>query len=84
MMMSYAPFIAALRDQHGEARWTRHRLALCHPYKGVKAGDDDSSVVDYDCAPFVNRVLVTGSFYWREIGYDRLSSLGYNGTDSSE
>src|SRR6516165_3142404 len=84
MMMRYAPFTSALCDQHGEARWARCRLTFYHSGKRVKAGDHDSSIVDYDCAPFVNRVLVAGSFCWREISYDRLSSLGHNGTDSSE
>jgi len=84
MMMRYAPYTSALGDKHGEARWTRYRLALHDPGKRVKAGDFDSLIVDYDCAPFVNRVFVAGSFCGREISYDRLSSLGYNGTDSSE
>ena len=83
-MMRYAPFTSALGNKHGEARWTRYRLALYHPGKRVKAGDDDSVIVDYDCAPFINRILVAGSFCGREISYDCLSSLGYNGTDSSE
>src|SRR5450759_3634794 len=84
MMMRYAPFTSALGDKHGEARWTRYRFALYHPGKRVKAGDFDSVIVDYDCAPFVNRVFVARSFCGREISYDRLSSLGNNGTDSSK
>ena len=84
MMMRYAPFISALGDKHSEARWPRHRLAIYHPRKRVKASDYDSTIVDYDRAPFVNRVLVAGSFCRREILYDRLRSLGHNGTDSSE
>ena len=84
MMMRYAPFISALGDKHGEARWTRHRLAIYHPGKRVKTSDFDRVIVDYDCAPFVNRVFVAGSFCGREIRYDRLSALGHNGTDGSE
>jgi hypothetical protein len=84
MMMRYAPFISALGNKHSEARWARHRLALYHPRKCVKASDHDSTIVDYDCVPFVNRVFVSGSFCGHEILYDRLSSLGDNGTDGSE
>ena len=84
MMMCYAPFTPTLGDKHGEARWTRYSLALYHPSKCVKACDFDGVIADYDCAPFVNRVFVAGSFCGREIGYDRLSPLGYNGTNSSE
>jgi hypothetical protein len=76
MMMRYAPFTSALGDKHGEARWTRYRFALYHPGKRVKAGDFDSVIVDYDCAPFVNRVFVAGSFCGREISYDRLLRMG--------
>ena len=60
--MRYAPFISALGDKHREARWARHCLALYHPRKRVKAGDYDSAIVDCDCAPFVNRVFIAGSF----------------------
>ena len=83
-MMRYAPFTSALGDKHGEARWARYRLALYHTSKRVKAGDYDSVIIDFYCAPFVNRILVAGSFCGREILYDRLSPLGDNGTDSSE
>jgi hypothetical protein len=62
MMMRYAPFATALRRQHGEARWSRYRFAVHHPGKRVKAGDLNSVIVDCDCAPFVNRVFVAGSF----------------------
>src|SRR5450759_1353502 len=84
MMMRYAPFTSVFGDKHGETRWTRYRLALDHPGKRVKTGDYDSTIVDYDCSPFVNRVLVAGSFCGCEILYDRLSPLGHNRTDSSE
>jgi hypothetical protein len=84
MMMRYAPFISALRDKHSESRWARNWLAIDHPSKSVKAGDHDCVIVDYDCAPFINRILVTGSFGGREISYDRLSPLGNNGADSPE
>jgi hypothetical protein len=67
MMMRYAPFTSAPCDKHSEARGTRYWLALYHPGKRVKAGDDDSSIVDYDCTPLINRVFVAGSFCWREI-----------------
>jgi hypothetical protein len=53
MMMRYAPFTSALCDQHGEARWAGSRFALYHPGKRVKASDDDSTIVDYDCAAFI-------------------------------
>jgi len=82
-MMRYAPPTSTLGDKHGEARWTRYRLALHHSGKRVKTGDFNSVIVDYDCAPFVNRVFVAGSFCGCEISYDRLSPLGNNGTDSS-
>ncbi len=39
MVMSNTPFISALDDQHSEARWGRHRIAILHPGKLVKAGD---------------------------------------------
>src|SRR6266568_7061027 len=84
MMMRYAPFASAPRDKHGEARWGRYLFALYHPGKRVKAGDFDGVIVDCDCASFVDRVFIAGSFYGRKIGYDRLSPLGDNGTDSSE
>ena len=79
MMMRYAPFASALRRKHGEARWTRYRFAVHHPGKRVEASDLNSVIVDRDCAPFVNRVFVAGSFCWREISYDRLSSLDITG-----
>src|SRR6516162_656457 len=84
MMMRYAPFTSALGDQHGEARGTRYRLALHHPSKRVKAGDYDGIIVDYDCAPFINRIFVASSLYGREVLYNRLRPLGHNGTDGSE
>ena len=84
MMMRYAPFTSALGDEHGEARWTRYCLPIYHSSKRVKAGDLDGAIVDYDCTPFINRILVAGSFRRREISYDCLSSLGNNGTDSSQ
>ena len=83
-MMRYAPFTSALGNKHGEARWTRYRFAVHHPGERVKAGDLNRVIVDCDCATFVNGVFVAGSFYGRKIGYDRLSPLGNNGTDSSE
>jgi hypothetical protein len=84
MMMRYAPFTSALDEKHGEARWTWYRLALYHSGKGVKASNYDGVIVDYNCSPFVNRVLVACSLSGREILYDRLSPLGHNGADSSE
>src|SRR6266498_789375 len=84
MMMRYAPFTSALGDKHCEARWSRYRFAVHHPGKRVKAGELDSVIVDCDCTPFVNRVFVAGSFYGRKVGYNGLSPLGNNGTDSSE
>jgi hypothetical protein len=84
MVMRYAPFTSALGDKHGEARWSRYCLAVYHSSKRVKAGNFDGAIVDYDCTPFINRILVAGSFCRREISYDRLSPLGNNGTDSSE
>ena len=84
MMMRYAPFISPLGDKHGEARWARNRFAIDHPSESVKASDHDGVIVDYDCAPFINRILVTGSFGGREISYDRLGPLGNNRADSSE
>jgi len=84
MMMRYAPFISTLGDKHSEARWTRYRLALYHPGKRVKASDFDGVIVDCDGAPFVNCVLIAGSFCGRKILYYRLSSFGHNRTDSSE
>jgi hypothetical protein len=61
MMMRYAPFISALGDEHGEARWPRNWLAVDYPSKGVKTGDHDGVIVDYDCTPFINRILVTAA-----------------------
>src|SRR5664280_2174609 len=84
MMMRYAPFTSALGDKHGEARWTRYRFALYHPGKRVKTSDFDGVIVDRDRAPFVNRVLVAGSFCGRKILYYRLSPFGHHWTDSSE
>ena len=84
MMMRYAPFLSPLGDKHGEARWARNRFAIDHPSESVKASDHDGVIVDYDCAPFINRILVTGSFGGREISYDRLGPLGNNRADSSE
>ena len=83
-MMRYTPFTSTFGDEHGETRWTRYRFAVRHPGKRVKAGDLDSIIVDCDCAPFVNRILIAGSFRGRKILYYRLSSFGHNGTDSSE
>src|SRR5665647_2604078 len=84
MMMRDAPFTSALGDKHGEGRWTRHRFALYHPGKRVKASDCDGVIVDCDRAAFVNRVLVAGSFCGRKIFYYRLSPFGHNRTDGSE
>ena len=83
-MMRYTPVTSALGDKHGEARRTRYRFALYHPGKRVKARDFDGAIVDWDCAPFVNRVLVAGSFCGRKILYYRLGPFGHNRTDSSE
>jgi hypothetical protein len=84
MMMRYAPFTSALGDKHSEARRTRYRFAFYHPGKRVKAGDFNGVIVDCDCAPFINRVLVAGSFCRRKIPYYLLSPFGDNRTDSSE
>jgi len=59
--MSDMPFITALCDQHGEAGWPRHRLAVLHPSKFVKAGDYYSVVAEYDGVPFLNSVLVSST-----------------------
>jgi hypothetical protein len=61
VMMPYTPFISALGDKHGEARWPRNWFAIDHPSKSVKTSDDDGILVDYDCAPFVNRILVAAA-----------------------
>ena len=82
--MRYAPFVSTLGNKHREARWTRDCFALYHPGKRVKASDFDGGVVDCDGAPFVNCVLVAGSFGGRKILYYRLSSFGHNRTDRSE
>ena len=84
MMMRYAPSFPRLVTSMVKRDGPGTGLPSHHPGKRVKAGDDDSVVVDYDCAPFVNRVLVAGSFCGREISYDCLSPFGNNGTDSSE
>src|SRR6516165_7764598 len=84
MMMCYAPFISALGDKHGESRWARNRFAIDHPGKSIKACDHNGAIVDDDCAPFINCILVTATFCGREISDNRLSSLGNNGADSPE
>ena len=84
MMMHYAPFTSALGDKHGETRWARNWFAIDYPSKSVEASDHDCIIVDYDCAPFINRILVAGSFCGREISYDRLSPLGNYRTDGAE
>jgi len=72
-MMRYAPFISALGDKHGETRWARYQFAVDDPSKSVEASDHHGVIVDYDCVPFINRILVTGSFGGCEISHDRLS-----------
>jgi hypothetical protein len=67
MMMRYAPFTSALDDKHGEARGTWYQFALYHSGKRVKASNNDSIIVDYNCAPFFNRVLVACSLNGREV-----------------
>src|SRR6516164_1414027 len=84
MMMRYAPFIPTLGDKHGETRWGRNRFAIDHPSKSVKTSDHYCVLVDYDCAPFINRIFVTGSFGGREISHDRLGPLGNHRADSAE
>src|SRR6516164_7283736 len=84
MMMRYAPFISALGDKHGESRWGLNWFAIDHPSKSVKASDHNCVIVDYDCAPFINCILVTGSFGGREISHNRLSPLGNNRANSAE
>ncbi len=80
VVMRYTPFISALSDKHGEARWSRRRFTLHHPGKRVKASDHDSVIVDCDCTPFVNRILVSTALEGREISYNCLSTFGHNGT----
>jgi hypothetical protein len=82
-MVRYAPFISALGDKHGESRWARDRFAVDRPSKGIKAGDHNGVIVD-DCAPFIDRIFVTGSFGRRKIGQDRFTPFGNNRADGSE
>ncbi len=56
--MRYAPFISALGDKHGKSRRPRNWFVIDHPSKSVKTGDYDRVIVDYDCAPFINRILL--------------------------
>src|SRR6516225_9640479 len=84
MMMRYAPFIPTLGYKHGETRWGGNRFAIDHPSKSVKTSDHYCVLVDYDCAPFINRIFVTGSFGGREISHDRLGPLGNHRADSAE
>src|SRR5713226_1107240 len=58
MVMSYMPFSVAFYDQHSEARWCGHRLALLHPGKLVKASNHDSVVTQHDGPSFTDRVLI--------------------------
>ena len=58
MVMSDTPFTTALCDQHGEARRPRHRLAVLHPGKFVKAGDQNSVVTKHNGVPFLDDILV--------------------------
>src|SRR5919206_3514328 len=84
MVMSDAPSTAAFCNKHGEARWTCYRLAFHHPGERVEAEDYDGVVVDYYRAPFVNRILIAGSFCRGEILYDRFGPLGHDRADGSE
>jgi hypothetical protein len=61
MMMRYAPFISPLGDKHGETRWAGNWFAIDHPSKSVEASDHHCVIVDYDRAPLINRILITGS-----------------------
>ena len=60
--MSDTPFTADLGNKHGKTRWPRHRLAVLHPGKFVKAGDYHSVVTEYDGVPFLESVLVSTAF----------------------
>ena len=50
--------MSALGDKLGEARWTWNWFVIDHPSKSIETGDYDRVIVDYDRAPFVNRILV--------------------------
>ena len=82
--MRNAPFVSALGDEHGKARWPRYGFAVRHSRERVKPCDQNSVIADRDCAPFVDRILVACTLYGCEVGDDRLTSFGHHRTDSSE
>ena len=59
MVMSNTPLITAPNDEHGEARRSGHRLTILHPGKFVEPCNYHSIVIERDCAPIANDVLIT-------------------------
>ncbi len=57
--MSDKPFTAFLNEQHSKARWPCNRLAVFHPGKLVKAGDEHRIITEDECVSFTNRILVS-------------------------
>src|SRR5258708_17466538 len=81
--MRNAPFVSALGDEHGKARWPLYGFAVYHSRESIKPRDQNSVIADRDCAPFVDRILVACTLYGREVSDDRLTSFGHHRADSS-
>ena len=82
--MRNAPFVSALGDEQGKARWPLYGFAVYHSRERIKPRDQNSVIADRDCAPFVDRILVACTPYGCEVGDDRLTSFRHHRTDSSE
>ena len=82
MVMGDAPFAAALRDQHGKARWTRYRLALLHPCELVKPGDQYGVIVNRNGMTLLYHVLVATPLQLQagEVFLDRVCACRYDWT----
>jgi hypothetical protein len=80
--MRNAPFTIALREEHGEARRSGHRLAILHSGKFIEPGNDDGVVAKHNGPPFTDGIRVTTGR--SKIFGDGLRPLRDNGTYRAE
>src|SRR5437016_13254164 len=72
MMVRDAPFVAALDDNHAEARWIGDELAIAHYGEFVEAGTEHGRIAEDHHLPFADRNLVSGP---RKV--DEISAYGF-------
>jgi hypothetical protein len=54
-MMRYTRLVTSMVNRDGPG------TGFDHAGKSVKTGDYDRVIVDYDCAPYINRILVAAA-----------------------